>query len=190
MNKQLELKKNIYASNRWWLTMLLGILFIITGIWVMTTLLENYTALSILFSILLLVNGIMEICSSVSTHNDSNRPMLIGGIIDVTTGLVLISAPLLNFLILSFFVGFAPLFRSLMAIDPSFNLQKNYDRKWGILVLIGIAGLIFSLVLLERSVAGFTMIFCTGLSFIAIGAFRIMLGFRLKANRKNKLKKK
>jgi uncharacterized membrane protein HdeD (DUF308 family) len=182
MNTHLTLKKTLYVSNRWWLSMLLGILFIVTGIWLMTNLLDNYAALSMLFSFLLLLSGIMEILSSVSLHKGSNKPMLMGGIIDVTTGLILVSAPLLYFLILSFFVGFAPLFRSLMAIDPTFDLQKNYDRKWGILVLVGIAGLIFSLVLLEKSVADLTMIFCTGLAFIGIGAMRIVLGFRLKWN--------
>jgi uncharacterized membrane protein HdeD (DUF308 family) len=187
MNRSTLFRKQVHAMNRWWMSILLGILFIITGIWVMTALLENYAALSVLFSIVLLANGSMEICCAVSLRNESNKPMLMGGIIDIATGVILLSTPLLNFLLLSIFIGFAPLFRAVMSIDPSFDLKENYDKKWGVLLLAGIASVILTIVLLfNPAIAGFAMFFCTGWAFIAIGAFRILLGFRLKAGSRGK----
>ncbi|GLU56927.1 HdeD family acid-resistance protein [Dyadobacter frigoris] len=169
-----------YTIKPGWISFLLGFLFILIGIWVLITPAESYLALSVIFSITFLVNGIFEIFSAASSQKSSNRGwVLAGGIFDLLLGIMLISNPLITAGILPFYVGFGLMFRSMMAIGVSF--QFSGIKGWGWLLFLGIGGLIFSFMLLRNPVfAGMTIVTFTGLAFLVIGIFRLVLGFKFK----------
>lgn len=140
-------------------------------------------ALATLFSVTFLVNGIFEIYSAISMRKETQGWgwILAGGIIDVLVGIILVSNPLLNLTVLPFVVGFGLMFRSMMAIGVSFDLNSFGVKGWGWLLAMGIAGLIFSFFLIRNPVfAGITVVIWTAMAFFCIGIFKIGLAFQLK----------
>lgn len=171
------------VTKHWYLSMILGVLFIIAGILVLRTPLESYLALSILFSVTFFVNGIFEIVYSIA-----NRQQLVnwgwvlaGGIIDLLFGIWLMSSPEVSIAVLPFFVGFMLMFRSFTAIGFSIDLKAFGVKDWGWLLALGILGLLFSFILLwNPMLAGWTIVMWTAAAFITIGLFKIFLSVKLK----------
>lgn len=183
MEQHRVLRRLAYASNHWWLSLLMGILFLITGTWVLLTPAQSYIALSMLFVITLIGSGIAEIFSGLYMRKESTGWgwIVAGGIVDLLIAFLLATDPALSLTILSFFIGFALLFRSTVAIGVSFDLRNNGIRQWKWMMLMGVIGLGFSFIVLKNPVIiGLTFVIWTGLAFIAIGLFRIMLSLRLR----------
>jgi len=170
-------------SKHWYLSLILGILFIGAGIWVFMTPVSSYLALSILFSVTIFISGISEIIYSISNRKEMDNWgwVLTGGIIDLLFGLWLMSSPLLSIAVLPFVVGFMLMFRSMMAIGFAFDLKDFANSGWGWLLALSILGLLFSFVLLwNPAFAGLTLVICTGCAFVTLGVYRIILSFKLK----------
>ncbi|NIJ52586.1 HdeD family acid-resistance protein [Dyadobacter arcticus] len=169
-----------YAIKPGWISFLLGFLFILIGIWVFITPNESYLALSTIFSVTFLINGFFEIFSAASSQKSSSRGwVLAGGIFDILLSIMLIYNPLITAQILPFYVGFALTFRSMMAIGVSF--QFIGIKGWGWLLALAIGSLIFSFMLLRNPVfAGMTIVSFTGLAFMVIGIFRVLMWFKFK----------
>ena len=170
-------------SKHWYLSLILGILFIGAGIWVFMTPVSSYLALSILFSVTIFISGISEIIYSISNRKEMDNWgwVLTGGIIDLLFGLWLMASPLLSIAILPFVVGFMLMVRSMMAIGFAIDLKDFSDSGWGWLLALSILGLLFSFVLLwNPAFAGLTLVICTGCAFVTLGVYRIILSFKLK----------
>ena len=170
-------------SKHWYLSLILGILFIGAGIWVFMTPVSSYLALSIFFSVTIFISGISEIIYSISNRKEMDNWgwVLTGGIIDLLLGLWLMASPLLSIAILPFVVGFMLMVRSMMAIGFAIDLKDFSDSGWGWLLALSILGLLFSFVLLwNPAFAGLTLVICTGCAFITLGIYRIILSFKLK----------
>ncbi|MGA3015422.1 MAG: DUF308 domain-containing protein [Bacteroidales bacterium] len=179
-NQIIKTGKN--AIKHWYLSLILGIIFIFVGIWVLMTPVSSYFTLSILFSVTIFVSGISEIIYSITNRKEISNWgwVLAGGIIDLLFGLWLIASPLLSIAILPFVVAFILMFRSMMGIGFAFDLKDFAGSGWGWLLTLGILGLLFSFILLWNPVfAGLTTVICTGCAFITLGFFRIILSFKL-----------
>lgn len=176
-----------FSVRNWYLILILGIALIFTGTWVFNTPLVSYAALATLFAFTFLLTGILEIIFAISNRKemDSWGWSLVGGIIDFLLGILLISLPETSMLFLSFYVGFGVLFRSAFAIARAIDFKKLNIGSWGILLVLGIIGLIFSFVLIFNPViAGLTIVLYTGMAFIVIGFFHILFSFQLRKVKK------
>jgi uncharacterized membrane protein HdeD (DUF308 family) len=171
------------SVKHWYLHLIVGIIFIGAGIMVFRTPVESYLTLSIIFSVLFLASGLFEIIFSIS-----NRKVLEGwgwhlamGIFTLLVGVMLVGNPAITVLTLPFFVGFAVLFRSIMAISTSLELRNYYVLDWGYLFGMGILGTIFSFMLLFNPLfAGLSLVVWTGLALIILGIYSIYLSLKLK----------
>ncbi len=167
----------------WYLPLILGLIFIAVGIWVIFTPAESYLALSILFAIAFLISGILGISYAIS-----NRKRLTGwgwslaaGIAELLIGILLITRLELSVVILALFVGFAVLFRSIMAIIWAYEFKRLLAPGWGGLLALGILGALLALILLWNPIlAGFTIVAYTSAAFIVIGGFQVYLSLKLK----------
>lgn len=171
------------ATKHWYLSLILGILFIVTGILVLRTPVESYLALSVLFSVTFLVNGFFEIVYSITNRKqlDNWGWVLAGGIVDLLFGAWLMWSPMVSVAILPYFVGFMLMFRSFTAIGFSIDMKSFGIKDWGWLLAFGILGLIFSIILIWNPLlAGLTIVMWTASAFITIGFFKIFLAFKLK----------
>ncbi|MEM5565066.1 DUF308 domain-containing protein [Psychroserpens sp. AS72] len=176
------------AVKNWWISLLIGILYIIAGVWVFQTPLASYVSLSIIFSVFIFVSGISQIAFSVSNRNEINNWgwYLAGGILDIIIGLLLITHPLMTMAILPFYVGFWLLFQGFMDIGLSFQFKSADVPNWGWLLFLGFLTLIFSFLLLANPVfAGLSIVYMTAMAFLTAGVFRIFLAFGLKKIKKD-----
>jgi len=179
-----QLFKNIKnAVKHWYLSLIVGILFLLFGFWILKTPLESYLTLALLFGVVFLVNGVFEIIFSISNRKEIDNWgwILAGGIIDLLFGIVLASNVGLSMAVLPFYVGFILLFRSVAAMGYAFDLKGFGVRDWYWLLLLGILGLIFSFIMIWNPIfGGMTIIIWTALAFITYGLFRIILAFKLR----------
>lgn len=171
----------------WYLPLILGILFIIVGIWAIITPAATYLSLAILFSVTFFVIGVLEIIFSISHRKqlDGWGWTLASGILGFIMGLLLIIYPQISIITLPLFVGFVVLYRSMMAIAWSIELKKYKVSNWGWLLFAGILGVIFSFILLMNPLfAGLTVAVFTGIALITIGIFHIHFSIELKKLKK------
>jgi len=177
------IKMVINSVKHWYLPLIAGLIFIGVGIYSFMQPVESYLALTILFSLAFLFNGISDIAFAVA-----NRENMEGwgwdlamGILTTLVGILLISNPAISMLTLPFYVGFVVMFRSISAIGTSLELKKYYVQDWGYLLAIGILGVIFSFILLfNPGFAGLSIVIWTALAFITIGIFSIYFSLKLK----------
>lgn len=172
------------AVKNWWVSLFVGIISIIFGIWFFTTPLETLFALTILFVAGFFVSGIFEIIFAVSNRNNlSNWGWnLILGVVDIIFAIVLISNPLLAPTVLIYFIIFWLMFQSLWGIGVSIDLSKYKNSGWSWLLTIGIIGLILAVILLfQPLIAGFMISYLFSSLFVLYGIFRIILAIKLKS---------
>ena len=62
-----------HSVKNWWTSLLLGIVYIIVALWLMFSPLSSYVALSIVFSISMLISGILEIIFSLSNRKGDRK---------------------------------------------------------------------------------------------------------------------
>ncbi|MBW3519110.1 HdeD family acid-resistance protein [Flavobacterium sp. NKUCC04_CG] len=179
-----QVTKTLKGSiKHWYLSLIVGVLFIILGFWILRTPVEAYITLALLFSISFFVNGIIEIFFSISNRKELSSWgwFLTTGIIDLLFGLWLMSSPELSVSVLPIYLGLMLLFRSVSAIGFSFELQNYGSKQWGWLLALGALGILFSFILIWNPiVAGITIVFWTAMAFIVYGISRVFISFRFK----------
>ena len=167
----------------WWLFVILGILLILTGIWVIRTPVESYVSLAILFSIMVFVNGIIDIAFSISNSEYIKGWgwKLAGGILEMLLGVFLMIYPEVSIEVLPLVLGFWLLFGAVSVISGAFDLKSYRIQGWGWMLFLGILLLISSFIILVNPVVGSSVIVVmTSIALITYGVSYIMLGLKLK----------
>ncbi len=172
------------AIKNWWMSLIIGILFVGVALWMMFVPIESYVVLSVLFSVCMFVSGLFEIAFAVS-----NRKIISGwgwyltaGIIDLILGIFLICSPVVTMTILPLIVAFWLMFRGFSAIGFSMDLNTMGVRGWGWYMVFGILAILCSLMVLWDPAAGaLGAVYIVSFAFLFIGVFRIMLSFELQA---------
>ena len=102
----------------WWLYLITGILSIIAGIVVFCNPIESYITLSIMFGILMLISGIVELVVSTTSRNYfiTRSYSIVGGILDLLIGLFLCCYPRITLVVLPVILGVWMMFHSFMII--------------------------------------------------------------------------
>lgn len=178
-----------HSVKHWWASLLLGIVYIIVAIWLMFTPLISYIALSIVFSISMLVSGILEIIFALSNRQriPSWGWYIVGGIIDLILGIYLIAYPLVSMEVIPFIIAFWLLFRGLSATGYSIDLKRYGTRDWGWYMAFGILAILCSLLILwQPAIGALYAVYMISFTFLIIGLFRIMLSFELRQLHKRK----
>ena len=176
----------IGAIRNWWWFIIIGLLFIVSGVAVLSRPVEGYVGLSVLFSMTILGIGFSQIVFSLG-----NRDILPGwgwtlvsGIIDVAVGVYLLMFPVVTMATLPYFLGFWLMFRSFYIMGASMDLQSIGISGWGWLFSGGILLLIFSgLILYYPAAAAVGIIAWSGLAFLTGGVLSIVMAFKLRGVR-------
>lgn len=171
------------AVKNWWMSLLVGIVFIGVALLLMFYPLDGYVTLSIMFSVCMFVCGASEIAFSVSNRDNLSGWgwYLAGGIFDLLMGIFLMSYPTMSMAVLPVFVAFWLMFRGFSLIGFSFDLKQYGSKGWGWLLATGILVAICSLSIIWYPVSGaLSIVYMVALTFLFIGMARIMLAFDLK----------
>lgn len=167
----------------WWVGLLLGILFILLGIWVLQTPIESFVTFAIYFAITYIISGIGAIAFSISNREtlDGWGWQFAGGILELIMGIALLANPGVSMIVLAFFVGFWLLFRGFSTISIAVELKKDKAKNWGWVLFSGILTTILAfMVLLNPLYAVSVLSIFVGLSLIMAGVAQIIIGIELK----------
>ncbi|NLR93034.1 HdeD family acid-resistance protein [Flammeovirga agarivorans] len=171
------------SLKHWYLFLLSGILLVGTGIITFFYPLESYLVLSVFFSITFILTGMSDIIFSIINRNVLRGWgwSLFWGIINTLLGVFLIQNPSISVATLPMYVGFTFLVRSIGVLSYSELLKSFGIIASDPLTILGVIGLILSLVLIWNPIlAGLTIVTLMGVIFIVTGVFQISLSFRLK----------
>ena len=182
-----ELKQEV---KNWWISLILGILYVVVALSLMFFPLNGYAALSILFSISMLVSGLLEISFAVSNRRrvSSWGWYLAGGIIDMIFGFYLIAYPLLSMAVLPFIVAFWLMFRGFASTGYAMDLKRYGTRNWGWYMAFGVLAILCSIgIIWQPGLGALSLVYMIAYTLLIIGIFRVMLSFELKSlHKRNK----
>ena len=177
------LKETISSTlKHWYLPLIVGILFIVFGVYIFTVPLEAYVTLSILFSVSFFISGVSDTYFAV-VNKDALEGWgwyLVSGILTLLFGTYLMMYPAISMATLPFVVGFAFLFRSAQGLGFAIDLKKQ-GLGWGNLAFTSVLGILFSFLLLSHPIlAQISIVTMTALSIVTVGSYSILLSFLLK----------
>lgn len=135
-----------FAVKNWWVSLLLGLLYILIAICLMFTPVATYIALSVLFSIAMFVSGTLEILFAISNKKNISSWgwYLAGGIIDLILGIYLMANVGLSMAVLPFIVAFWLMFRGFASTGYAMDLKGYGSRNWGWYMVFGILAILCS----------------------------------------------
>ena len=172
----------------WYAPLILGILFIGLGVLVFATPEATFLTIAVLFSIGFVVSGIVEVMFSLSNRRTLKNWgwHLVGGIITLILGVLLSLKPDFSALVLSLYIGFWLLFRSIVYASSAFELKSIGFKNWGWMLTFGIIGIVFSFILLWNPLLiGIGFVFWIGYGLIILGIINIILGFSIRRFKKD-----
>ena len=172
-----------FGVKNWWVSLLLGLLYILIAICLMFTPLASYVALSVLFSVSMFVSGTLEILFAVTNRKNISSWgwYLVGGIIDLILGIYLIAYPMVSMEVIPFIIAFWLMFRGFSSVGYAMDLKRYGTKEWGWYTAFGILAIVCSLIILgQPTVGAIYAVYMISFAFLIIGFFRIMLSFELK----------
>jgi uncharacterized membrane protein HdeD (DUF308 family) len=167
----------IDSIKHWWVFLLRGLLFIAVGVYMISSPLKSYVALSFLFGLVIIVAGIAEAIHAYAHRYIAGQVLRFYiGVIDVLLGIILVANLTVSMVVLPIILGAWFLFRGVSLFTFAGLLRRPL---W--LVLSGIITIIFALLVIFNPVFGaMTIVLWTAFAFIVIGIFNGLLAFRLK----------
>ena len=168
----------------WWLYLITGILSIIAGIVVFCNPIESYITLSIMFGILMLISGIVELVVSTTSRNYfiTRSYSIVGGILDLLIGLFLCCYPRITLVVLPVILGVWMMFHSFMIIGLGSDMDSFRVRGSGWVIAGGVILLLlsFGITFFPLTLGTASVVILTGCAFIFFGALLIALSIRLR----------
>ena len=169
-------------SQKWWIKLLLGFLFISIGILVFMTPYTNNISFPIFFSLVLATSGAFEIIAAFS-YRETSRDwgwFVAEGIFDILIAAHLLWNPLVTISILPFIIGIWLLYKSVLAIDIPLGLKSGNHREWRWMLTLAITTMIFALLILFYSIIGSLGLFnASALASLTLGIFNISVAKNL-----------
>ena len=177
------LKSFTKTVKHWYFPLILGVLFIICGLYVFVSPAETYLTLALLFALSFLVWGLSDMFFSIDNRKSlrSWGWYFVGGLVSLLMGFYLLIHPVVSMEVLPFVVGFMLLFRSFELLGFAFEVKEAGVLNWGNLAIASVLGIIVSFVLLAWPVfTGVWLVVLTGVAFILTGIASIILSLNLK----------
>ena len=168
----------------WWLLMLAGLLAIAAGICVFVFPVESYVTLSILFGILMLITGAVQliIASTSGNYLMMRGYIIVGGVLDVILGIFLCVYPGISLFLLPIMMGFWLMYHSFMIIALGGDMSTFKIPGNGMMILGGVLLLLLSIFVLVDpfSVGVVTVLTVAGAGLILLGVLMCSISVALK----------
>lgn len=170
------------SIKHWYLVTIIGVIFILLGIWVFKTPVASYLLLATIFSISFLSAGIAEIGFALGNRKDLDHWgwYLASGVFSSMIGILLLSNPGLSMATLPLYVGFGVLFRAITGISFALTL-KDSGTEYQSLLWLSVGGVALAFLLIwNPGFVGMTLVSLTALVFILLGVIAILFSMKLK----------
>lgn len=181
--KNSEISSTESVIKNWWISLIIGILFVVFSFWMLATPGATFEALIVLFSVFMFISGVFEIAFAISNSKSAKGWgwYLIVGIIDLLLGGYLMFHPGLMALIIPFIIALWLMFRGFSTIGLSMDAQQIGIKGWGWYLTFGILAVICSIMIIWQPIAGVAAaIYMTAAAFLFIGIFRIIFALGLR----------
>lgn len=172
-----------FEVKNWWVSLLLGLFYIVVALFLMFTPMASYVALSILFAVFMFVTGTLEIIFSISNKNNLSSWgwYLACGILDLLIGIYLMANVGLSMEVLPFVVAFWLMFRGFSSCAYSMDLKRYNTHSWGWYMAFGIIAIICSIAIIwQPGIGALATVYLIAYTLLFIGIFRLMLSFEFK----------
>jgi uncharacterized membrane protein HdeD (DUF308 family) len=177
------LKKSKSKIKNWWVSLLIGVLFVILGVWTISTPVQSYLSLVIIFASFMFVSGIFQLVFSINNRNEIENWgwHFAGALFDFVVGCILFFNPAITMVVLPFIMGFYFMFKGFATFGFAFDMKKDGSPGWGWLLASGVFSVIFSIMILSNpTLGGLTIVIFTSMAFFSLGLFNITLAFSLR----------
>ncbi len=155
--------------NHWWVLLILGILSAIVGLWLLIAPVQGFVALSILFAIVFLVNGVGALFVTIRSREGLPyfKLHLVLNILLIILAIVMLINPGFTASVLIYYSAFAFLYNAVNSIVFSVASQLP---GWGMDLFFGILMLILAILLmLNPLLALLTLTTLSGIAFLVAG---------------------
>ena len=173
------------AIKHWWLLMLAGVLVVAAGICVFAFPIESYVALSVLFGVLMLVVGTIQliIASTSGNYLMLRGYIIVGGVLDVLLGIFLCVYPGVSLFLLPVLMGLWLMYHSFMVIALGGDMSTFRVPGDAIVTVGGILLLLLSIFVLvdPLSVGVATVLAVAGVGLIFLGVIMCSLSLTLRS---------
>jgi uncharacterized membrane protein HdeD (DUF308 family) len=173
---------NLLTRN-WWMLVVRGVLAVLFGlaafIWPSVTL----GVLVLLFGAYAFVDGVFAIVAAFRDRDRSERwwVLLIEGLAGIVAGILTFLWPDITALVLLYLIAAWAVITGILEIVAAIRLRAELEGEW-LLVLSGIASIIFGAILFVRPGAGaLAVVWLIGAYAVVFGALLIALGIRLRS---------
>jgi len=170
--------KTKLSGANWWISLSKGLMLVVFGIWLLQSPSESLTKLSVIFGILIIIGGLLEVFLAFNNRQNHKKWewTLTSGILDILLGAFLVANPAFILLLITIFVSIWLLIRGVIAIRTAIVLKKSNNPNYNYSLIFGIILVVLALIFVwHPQVLGITIVFWTALAFISLGIFRIVL---------------
>ena len=172
------------AIKHWWLLLLAGILAIIAGICVFAFPIQSYVTLSILFGVLMLLTGAIQliVASTSGNYLMMRGYVIVGGILDVILGMYLCIYPGISLFLLPIMMGLWLMYHSFIIIALGGDMSTFKIPGNGMTIVLGILLLLLSVFVIVDpfSVGVATVLTVAGAGLILFGVMMCSIAVTLK----------
>ena len=172
------------AVKHWWLMLIAGLLCLVMGIVVFVFPLESYVTLAILFGVMMMAVGAIQliIASTSANYLTMRGYVVVGGVLDLMLGIFLCIYPGVTLVALPLMLGVWMLYKSFIIIAFGSDMETFRLGGSGLVVDGGVLRVLLSvLVLLNPIRAGIpTVIIIAGIGLLVFGCLLCMLSLKLK----------
>ena len=178
-----QYEQSEYLINRWWLSLLIGIMAIAIGFIVLVNPVGSYYTFALWMGLSILLSGIMGLLQSLTSQNYFVRRgwLVLASVADIFIGIILLFNSLLAEMILPLLLGFWLLYRGCVMLAQGFDL-RSYGRRdagWVIFYSIIVIALGIAVIWLPSTLGAEVVILFIAIGFITYGVSIISLAFRL-----------
>ena len=171
---------NVFARS-WWALLLRGIAAVAFGVLAFVWPGITLTALVLLWGAYAFVDGAFSMIAGVKSHGESTRwwVLLVEGILGVAAGVIAFMIPGITALILLLLIAAWAIVTGVFEIAAAIQMRKYIRGEW-LLILAGIASIIFGVLLFINPAAGaLAVVWLIGAYAIVFGILMIALSLRL-----------
>lgn len=168
----------------WWLLMFAGLLAVAAGICVFVFPVESYVTLSVLFGVLMLLTGAVQliIASTSGNYLMMRGYVIVGGVLDVILGIFLCVYPGITLFLLPVMMGLWLMYHGFMIIALGGDLSTFRVSGGGMVTAGGVILLLLSIFVLVDpfSVGVVTVLVAAGIGLILLGILMCSVSVILK----------
>ena len=174
-----EVKKSTY----WWVPLLFGVVFILIGYWIIRSPEESFEQITKYIAVIILISGSIQLVSTIRGRRGIPGWgfQLAGDLFDLAVGAVLVLNPSLLLKLITLYVGIWLIANSIAIFMKAAGARKDQHRYWAWEFVLGVFLMLLALFFLwHPTLLGIAIAVWTGLAFIILGIFRIVLTLRLR----------